>query len=156
MPAAAIDMGGLDTVIGYAIRRAQVAIFQDTNEILGEFGITPVKFAIIRLVQRNPGINQTTLAAALGADAPRMVLLLDALERRGLVVRLASTVDRRARALFLTPKGRALHARLSRRVAGQNRRLARRLRGDDAAALLRMLRNLTVPGKDEGPTARNG
>jgi len=139
-----LDIGGLDTVIGYAIRRAQVAIFDDTNAILADLAITPVQFAVMRLVQRNPGINQISLATALGAEGPRMVLIIDELEGRGLVTRLASTIDRRARAIFLTRGGRALHTQLSKRVQQQNRRLAKRLRGDDPKLLLKMLNNLAA------------
>lgn len=143
--ARAIDMGGLDDVIGYVIRRAQVAIFEDTEEMMADVDISPVEFAVMRLVHRNPGINQITLATTLGAEGPRMVLIIDALEQRGFVARLASTIDRRARALFLTPEGRGVHAQLSKRVQQQNRRLAKRLRGDDPKTLLRMLRNLAAP-----------
>jgi DNA-binding MarR family transcriptional regulator len=138
-------MGGLDNIIGYAIRRAQVAIFQDTDAMLADVDITPVQFAVIRLAQRNPGINQISLATILGAEGPRMVLIIDELERRGLVARFASTVDRRARAIFLTGGGRTLHAKLSKRVSEQDRRLAKRLRGADPDLLLRMLRDLAEP-----------
>jgi DNA-binding MarR family transcriptional regulator len=140
-----MDMGGLDDVIGYVIRRAQVAIFQDTDDMMADLDISPVQFAVIRLVQRNPGINQISLATTLGAESPRMVLIIDELERRGFVARLASTVDRRARAIFLTQEGRAIHTQLTKRVQAQNRRLAKRLRGDDPKMLLRMLRNLAAP-----------
>lgn len=140
-----IDLGGLEEVVGYVIRRAQVAIFKEANEMMADLAITPVQFSVIRLVQRNPGINQISLANTLGAEGPRMVLIIDELERRGLVARLASTVDRRARAIFLTPAGRALHVQLSKRVRAQNRRLAKKLRGDDPNMLLRMLHNLALP-----------
>jgi DNA-binding MarR family transcriptional regulator len=139
------DMGGLDGIIGYAIRRAQAAVFQDYNEMTADLGITATQFAVLRLAQRNPGLNQTALANALGADGPRMVLIIDDLERRGLVARLASTVDRRSRAIFLTPSGRALHKVLSRRVAQQERRMVKRLRGGDKEMLLRLLHALATP-----------
>lgn len=144
-PARPVDLGGLDEVIGYAIRRAQVAVFQDYDELTGDLGITTIQFSVIRLAHANPGLNQTALANALGADTPRMVLIIDDLEHRGIVVRLASTVDRRSRAIFLTPEGRKLHAVLSKRVAEQNRRMVRRLHGDNKNDLLRMLRKLATP-----------
>jgi DNA-binding MarR family transcriptional regulator len=144
-PVRALDLGGLDEVIGYALRRAQVAVFQDYDELTAYLGITTIQFSVIRLAHANPGLNQTALANALGADTPRMVLIIDELEHRGLVMRLASTVDRRSRAIFLTPEGRKLHAVLSKRVAEQNRRMVRRLRGEDKGLLLKMLRNLATP-----------
>lgn len=137
-----VDMGGLDDMIGYAVRRAQVTIFKGTNEMLADLGITCVQFSVIRLVQRNPGINQISLATALGAEGPRMVFIIDQLEQRGIVARLASTLDRRARAIFLTSEGQTLHEELSERVGAVGRRLKRKLRGDDPRLLLRMLRNL--------------
>ena len=140
-----LDMGGLENVIGYAIRRAQVAIFQDTAAMLSDLDMTPVQLSVLWLVHRNQGINQISLATALGAESPRMVLIIDELERRGLVARLASTVDRRAHAIFLTREGRLLQARLSKRVQIQDRRLAKQLRGDDPKLLLRMLHNLAIP-----------
>ncbi|HYM04205.1 MAG TPA: MarR family transcriptional regulator, partial [Stellaceae bacterium] len=74
-----------------------------------------------------------------------MVFIVDDLERRGLLVRLPSTVDRRSHAIFLTPEGRKLHTVLSRRVAKQNSRMVDRLRGADKALLLRMLKQLATP-----------
>ncbi len=138
-------MGGLDEVIGFALRRAQVAAFQDYAQTMNDLGISTTQFSVMRLAHANPGINQTTLADALDAEPPRMVSIIDDLERRGLVERLASTIDRRARAIFLTGDGRKLHAVLSKRVTGQNRRLAARLRGANKDALLKMLRDLATP-----------
>ncbi len=142
-----LDMGGLDKVIGFALRRAQVAAFQDYAEITSDLGISTVQFSVMRLANANPGVSQTALASALGAEPPRMVTIIDDLARRGLIERLASTVDRRARAIFLTAEGRKLHSVLSKRVAGENRRFARRLRSGDKALLLRMLQDLATPPK---------
>jgi DNA-binding MarR family transcriptional regulator len=144
-PSRALDLGGLDQVIGFVLRRAQIAAFQDYALMMDDLAISTAQFAVMRLAYANPGVNQIALADALGADPPRMVSIIDDLERRGLVKRLASTVDRRARAIFLTPEGGRLHATLSRRVAKQNRRMVQRLRGADAAALLRMLRDVASP-----------
>ncbi len=140
-----IDMGGLEEILGFMLRRAQVAVFQDYGELTEDLGITTAQFSVMRLAHANPGINQTAIANALGAVTPRMVFIIDDLERRGLLVRLPSTVDRRSHAIFLTPEGRRLHKVLSRRVARQNQRMVARLRGADPALLLRMLRLLTRP-----------
>lgn len=67
------------------------------------------------------------------------------MERRGILSRLASTLDRRARAIYLTSEGRKLLKTLEKRVAVHERMFAKRLRGDDKKELLRMLRNLATP-----------
>jgi len=136
---------GLEQFIGYAIRRAQLAVFQDFDERMGELAISTAQFSVLRLARDNPGLNQRALADALGAETSRMVLIIDDLERRGLVARLASTVDRRARAIYLTAEGRKLLKTLERRAAQNDRAMATRLRGDDVKVLLRMLRNIATP-----------
>jgi DNA-binding MarR family transcriptional regulator len=145
IPAKPVDMGGLEEILGFMLRRAQLAAFQDYGELTEDLGITTAQFSVMRLAHANPGINQTALANALGAVTPRMVFIIDDLERRGLLMRLPSTVDRRSHAIFLTPEGRKLHKALTKRVAKQNDRMIARLRGADPASLLRMLRLLTNP-----------
>jgi DNA-binding MarR family transcriptional regulator len=143
--AAAPSLAVLEDFIGYAIRRAQLSVFQDFNERMAEFAISTAQFSVMRLARDNPGLNQRALAEALGAETSRMVLIIDELERRGIVDRLPSTLDRRSRAIYLTAEGRKLLARLERRAAAQERAMEKRLRGDDKAVLLRMLRNLAKP-----------
>jgi DNA-binding MarR family transcriptional regulator len=143
--AAAPSLAALEGFIGYAIRRAQLSVFQDFNERMAEFGVSTAQFSVMRLARDNPGLNQRTLAEALGAETSRMVLIIDELERRGIVDRLPSTLDRRSRAIYLTAEGRKLLRRLEQRAAAQDRAMVKRLRGDDKAALLRMLRKLATP-----------
>lgn len=140
-----VDTSGLGDFVGYAIRRAQLAVFQEFKTWMAEFEVTTAQFSVLLLVRDNPGLNQKTLAGTLGVETPRMVLIVDYLENRGLVTRLASTVDRRARAIFLTAPGRKLLRQLDRRSAEYERRIVERLRGDDKATLMRMLRHLAEP-----------
>ena len=140
-----LSLTGLEQVIGYLIRRAQLAVFQDFDERMAELAVTTAQFSVMLLARDNPGLNQRALADALGAETSRMVLIIDDLERRGLVSRLASTVDRRARAIYLTTEGQKLLKALEKRVRQNNRAMIKRLRGDDEKLLVRMLRNLATP-----------
>lgn len=143
--AATLKLGRLGNHIGYALRMAQLAVFDNFNARLSSHGVSTARFSVMCLVRDNPGVNQTAVAEALRAETSRMVLLIDDLERRGWVTRLPSTVDRRARALYLTPEGRKQLKTLEQLVARHERQMVRRLRGDDKAMLLRMLRNLANP-----------
>lgn len=140
-----VDLGQLQNHIGYAIRIAQLAVFQNFNEQLADRNITTAQFSVLCLVRGNPSVNQTVLADALHAETSRMVLIIDDLEQRGLLVRLPSIVDRRARAIYLTPEGRRQLRNLERLVVKHERKMVRRLRGGDKEALLHMLRNLARP-----------
>jgi DNA-binding MarR family transcriptional regulator len=93
---------------GYYIRRLQqiaVAIFLEETEALG---ITPVQYAALYAARRQPGLDQRTLAATIGFDTSTIGGVIDRLERRGLIVRLASPTDRRVRLLQVTAAGATL------------------------------------------------
>jgi DNA-binding MarR family transcriptional regulator len=142
---ATIDMRHLENFVGYMIRRAQLAVFQAYNDETAEMSITTAQFSVMLLVRDNPGLSQGALSETLGVEHSRMVVLIDDLERRALVTRIASTMDRRMRAIYLTRDGRKLFAKLNRRVTAYDRHIVKRLRGDDKEALLRMLRKLATP-----------
>jgi DNA-binding MarR family transcriptional regulator len=133
----AIDLSPLSGLIGYRLRRAQVAVFQDFHRAFQAVDIRPVQFGILSLIDRNPGLKQSEVSAALGIKRTNFVPLLDELEQRGLAKREAAQSDRRSYALYLTEAGTALmdelyainrlhEARLTARIgeAGRTRLLA--------------------------------
>jgi hypothetical protein len=50
-----VDFGILNTLIGYRLRRAQMNFFSKFSEVCSDLGISPGLFAIIAIVQCNPG-----------------------------------------------------------------------------------------------------
>ena len=75
-----------------------------------------------------------------------MVGVLDMLEARELVERRRGE-DRRTNGLWLTRAGRALVARLKRRIAQHERRVAARLSAAERAQLLALLEKLAADKK---------
>jgi len=57
------------------------------------------------IVAGNPGVSQAELAAALEVERPRMVPMLNKLEKRGLAKRTALAADGRVRLIQLTKEG---------------------------------------------------
>lgn len=72
---------------------------------------------LVQLSRLGEGIRQTTLAARLGVEGPSLVPQLDALEKAKILKREPDPDDRRAKALFLTGKGRRLVAEIEPEVA---------------------------------------
>ena len=98
------------TMAGHLIRRLHqqsTQVFQAQTQAAG-FDLTPVQFAVLDAVARRPGIDQANLAATIGFDRATIGGVIDRLEHKGLVGRVVSAQDRRARQLHLTPKGRKL------------------------------------------------
>jgi len=112
-PQGAIDLGPLGTAIGYLLRRAQLATFQDLIDRLAQFDIRPAQYSAMLVCDRNPGLKHSQVSEALGIQRTNFVDLFDRLEQRGLAVRKPAPSDRRCHALYLTPKGKALLTHLN-------------------------------------------
>jgi DNA-binding MarR family transcriptional regulator len=76
-------------------------------ELVRPLGLTPAAAGVLRLIARSPGLSQRELADRVGAVPSRVVVLVDALERAGLVVRERRPDDRRNYRVQLTDDGRA-------------------------------------------------
>lgn len=97
---------------GHLIRRLHqqsTQIFQAQTQAAG-LELTPVQFAALDAIARQPGIDQAGLAAAISFDRATIGGVIDRLELKGYVQRLVSAQDRRARQLHLMPAGEQLLA----------------------------------------------
>jgi len=82
---------------------------REANAAVEPFGLSEATtLPILQLGRLGDGVRQTELAAALGIEGPSLVPQLDALEKAKLVVRKPDPTDRRAKALYLTARGRVL------------------------------------------------
>jgi DNA-binding MarR family transcriptional regulator len=145
----------LDRLPGHHIRRLQqiaVAVFlQETKDA----GITPVQYAALQTVANQPGIDQRTLAAAIGFDTSTIASVIGRLEARGLLARQVGASDKRVRLLKLTAAGEQL---LAAAVPGMQRaqeRMLAPLPKGERAVFMRMLRTL-VQANNELSRAPSG
>jgi len=141
-PAAApLDRGLLPSLLGYALRRAQSAVFADFAATFAGAGeaLTPGEFGLLIVVDRNAGLSQMRLARALGIDRSTLVPILDRLQARGLLVRHRSPTDGRTHALALTMAGRKDLARFSRLVRTHEKRIVSGLSTAETRSLIELL-----------------
>jgi DNA-binding MarR family transcriptional regulator len=110
--ASPIDLSALGDVIGYQLRRAQLAVFDDFIRAFAEHNIRPSQYGVLTAIERNPGSSQAAIAQSLGIKRSNFVKLIDEFERRKLVARRRVAGDRRANALYLTRSGLAAIGRL--------------------------------------------
>jgi len=133
---AALKPGMLPSLLGYRLRLAQQTVFRDFSASVPE--ISPGRVGILLLVDANPGVTQSRLAQAVSLERSTMVGVLHALEGRALIERRRGA-DRRTNGLWLTPEGRALVARLKRRIQVHERRVAARLSPAEREQLIGLL-----------------
>lgn len=122
-----VRLGRLSGLAGYLIRQAQLWVFRDFNETLTPLDIRPVQYGILTVVRENPGLSQMALSRVLGIVRSGVVPLLDGLESRGLLKRIAHASDRRSHALHLTADGNALVKRADALVQQHEKRLVQKV-----------------------------
>ena len=133
---------------GHLIRRAHqiaVSIFHST------FGyrVTPVQYAVLRVLQDNPGIDQVSLARLSALDTSTAANLAVRLEQRGLVRRTVPERSKRFRLLFLTARGVRLVKKLSPSGRLVSRRLMQALDPKEQKIFLRLLKKFVHLNNDE-------
>ena len=139
----AIRLGLLDQAVGYLLRRAQLAVFEDFARRCAPCDLTPAHFSALVAIRENPARRQSEIAAALGVQRPNFVALMDELERRGLAERLRSGADRRANALQLMPAGAALLDRAQAAQAAQEAAIRELLGEPERRRLVETLERLS-------------
>lgn len=137
-----LDYGALDELLGYTLRRAQVAMFLAFHAATRGLEITPPRFTALVVIDANPGINQSVLGRVLGIARSGAMALADWFEARGWVERRRRPNDGRAWGLHLTRKGEALVERMRRAVLAEDRRRAAVLSAKERRELLRLLNKL--------------
>ncbi len=139
------DEGILPELLGYHLRRAQLAVFADFARSMTGIDLTPGQFGVLARIAANPGLSQSALGRAVGIERSSVVAVIDRLEKRKLVVRGKAEGDRRANALSLSDEGARLFRDASRRVRAHERRIARGLTPAEARTLATLLRKIVRP-----------
>jgi DNA-binding MarR family transcriptional regulator len=133
----------LRELIGYALRRAQGAVYADLNESLSTLELRPLQYTLLLMVAENPGASQSGVCDALGIQKANCVPTMGELERRGFIIRRKSTTDARSYELHLTAKGRRLLTRAGEVQSRHESRLIERIGVEGREQLLVLLGKLS-------------
>ncbi|WP_321396877.1 MarR family transcriptional regulator [Emcibacter sp.] len=134
-----VSLKGLDDLLGYQLKRAQIVLQRDFLETLAPIGLTQRQGATLWLIKENPAISQSELATVLLMDRATMLVIIDKLSTRGLVKRKRSKVDRRRHELCLTEEGEALLAQAKELIKGHEERFKKLFSGEELASFFKFL-----------------
>jgi DNA-binding MarR family transcriptional regulator len=128
---------------GYLISAAHLRLREQFDESLQGTGVTAPHYATLATIAHSGPISQQQAAEQLGFTGTAVLQVVDRLESDGVVERRRNPDDRRAYALELTPKGRAVLRRAQQAVERMNGELAELLGGQsNERELYRLLRKL--------------
>ncbi len=139
-----IELGILEDVLGFHLRRAQSANFRQFSKHLGHRNVSPGQLGLLYKIKYNPGINQTTLAKAEGVVRSTLGEVIDRFEERKLVERRRDESDRRAYALHLTKNGENFLTEITPELYSAEQELGKKLTKKEQNKLLNLLRKLTA------------
>ena len=122
---------------GHLIRRAQQIAVSMFLDAVGR-DVTPVQYAVLRMLQERPGIDQVTLAREVALDTSTTADIAARLESKGWVER--RLLPRRQRSLVLTDEGQALLARLMPGIRQLNDHILDALAPDERQQFVALLR----------------
>jgi DNA-binding MarR family transcriptional regulator len=106
--------------------------------------LTPMQAMLLDRLADGVPTPMSDLARQLHCDKSNLTGVVDALEARGLVERTTPPGDRRVRALVTTAQGRAVRARLSRRLR-EDSPLLNRLDASSRSRLTQSLEQMLAP-----------
>lgn len=142
---------GMDAIYslpGHLIRRLHqisVSAFISETSAAG-FDLTPVQFAVIRMLHAHPGIDQGTLAGLAAVDRVTMGGVIARLEKRGYLERHVGEKDRRSRTLKLTERGETLLQTIWPAVRHTQDVILAGLTEDEKDTLIALLKKATEAG----------
>src|SRR6201987_567706 len=96
----------LDTSLGYLLKAAASTLHTALETVLRPLGMTITHYACLELLSQRPGLSNSDLARGAFVTRQSMNVLLQTLERQGLVVRPARALVGRALPTELTAPGR--------------------------------------------------
>ena len=107
------------------------------------YNITREQEAILRSLCVSDGINQAELASMAGQERNNLSRTLSILEEKGLILRKVCAADKRNSLVYITPVGRALHAKVHRAVEEYRHILFRDVSQESVNEFARLVEKLT-------------
>jgi DNA-binding MarR family transcriptional regulator len=111
--------------------------------VLEANGLSMWGYSVLLALDRSAIRTQAALAEAIGADKTRIIAILDELQDKGLIERMADPEDRRARLLAITKEGRKVKDATQTAIQRGEERWLSTLSATDRATFLRILQELS-------------
>lgn len=139
-----MSQGGIDleTSLGYLLKEASSALRVAMEDVLRPLDMTITHYSCLELLAQRPGLSNSELARGAFVTRQSMNVLLQTLERDGLVTRPAEAPVGKVLPARLTPAGRRSLEKATAAVRSVELRMLRGMSPDDQAVALRSLKSM--------------
>lgn len=128
--------------LGFLVSAVRSAIWNAIEAELQSLDVTAAQFVVFNSIAQGRGRTIGEFCRLLGYDSGAMTRLLDRIEKKGLIRRVANPDDRRSFLIELTPESKALFPQAQRKVRTVFKRLLAGFSEEHAAALRQLLEQL--------------
>ncbi len=144
--------------LAHLVKHAARGLARALQMRLTEHAVSYGHWTFLRILWESEGLTQRELSAQAGVMEPTTFSALKAMEKRGYITRRQSPHSRKEVDVYLTPKGRALKAKLVPLAEDVNKVALRGVASTDIAAtrrvLLALIENLAGDEVDSFATER--
>jgi DNA-binding MarR family transcriptional regulator len=134
----------LETSLGYLLKEASSALRAAMEEALRPFGMTVTRYSCLELLVQRPGLSNSELARGTFVTRQSMNVLLQTLEREGLVTRAAEARVGKVLPTRLTPLGRQSLEKATAAVRGVELRMLAGLTPSEQSEAFRILSGMVA------------
>jgi DNA-binding MarR family transcriptional regulator len=143
-------MGKFDICIQFLLSKALQSVNQMSKSKLASCDVTPVQYALLRLLWKRDGQFGYELAEKLLLDSASITGILDRLEQNGFIERCVDQNDRRNKIVFLTEKGISMEVSLSQKMDEMNKEVLSDFDDEEIQRFKKMLFDIGIANKNKG------
>lgn len=133
----------LNECINFLLTRTQQVVFQKFKASLAEYDVTPVQYGVLKCLWTQDGQNPSQIANSLFLDSSTITGILDRMENKGLIKRIADPKDRRSLKVVLTEQGSLLEEPVIRIIDEENKKALYSLEEEDRTKLIEYLNRIS-------------
>lgn len=145
--------------LGMLTRRVYFHMVRSAARLLAPFDVTVEQFVVLLCLGDEQHLTQQELVRRCSSDPRSMGKMLDILEAKGWIKRVAHATDRRAWQIVLSPQGRKAKQRMDEALVPLRERPAKALGRSESKALRDLMARLAEalePGAWLGEPAKPG
>ncbi|MDD3705150.1 MAG: MarR family transcriptional regulator [Clostridiaceae bacterium] len=133
----------LNKCINFLLTKTQQVVFQQFKASLAEYDVTPVQYGVLKCLWCQDGQNPSQIAGSLSLDNSTISGILDRMENKGVIKRVADRKDRRSLKVVLTEQGRLLEAPVTEIIEKENKNVLYSLSEEEQATLVEYLNRIS-------------
>ena len=133
----------LDACINFLLTKTQQVVFQQFKASLAKYDVTPVQYGVLKCLWSQDCQNPSQIAGSLFLDASTITGILDRMENKGMIKRIADPKDKRSLKVVLTERGRLLEEPVTEIIEEENKKVLQALNEEEREKLAEYLNRIS-------------